>query len=525
MYYVVGSGPAAISCVQGLVAAGKKVTIIDSGISLEETRQNELLSLKETPYSEWSRDSTSFLRQGMSSGTSGIPLKLAYGSDYPYRYATGAIDIDCRQVETKPSYARGGLSTVWGSATMPYRQEDIEDWPLRIGDLEAGYRAVLGWMPLSACTDDLAKFFPLYTDKSIPLPRSRQASGLLADLKRNQKTLSAAGIHFGGSRIAVRANNTSTGPGCVTCGLCMYGCPYSLIYSSDQTLATLIKSGMVDYIPGVTVQSFEEKDNEVIVHAVSSDGGKKELRAERLFLAAGILNTTTILLRSLEMYDTDVTIQDSQYFLMPLLRLKGTAGVIHERLHTLSQLFLEVFDNDISPYSIHLQTYTYNDLFLDPILAILGPLKRFFPLEAFLGRLLLFQGYLHSKHSASISTSLERTKDGDRLILQVKPNSDTSRMVKKLSMKFAKLVPKTGLIPLIPMIQMGMPGRGFHSGGSFPMRLDPIHGQSDLHGRPQGLKLVHAVDSTILPSIPATTITYTVMANAYRIGASISSVV
>jgi choline dehydrogenase-like flavoprotein len=29
---------------------------------------------------------------------------------------------------------------------------------------------------------------------------------------------------------------------------------------------------------------------------------------------------------------------------------------------------------------------------------------------------------------------------------------------------------------------------------------------------------VHAVDATVLPSIPATTITLTVMANAHRIG-------
>jgi len=32
------------------------------------------------------------------------------------------------------------------------------------------------------------------------------------------------------------------------------------------------------------------------------------------------------------------------------------------------------------------------------------------------------------------------------------------------------------------------------------------------------MRRIHAIDSTILPSIPATTITYTVMANAYRIG-------
>ena len=37
-------------------------------------------------------------------------------------------------------------------------------------------------------------------------------------------------------------------------------------------------------------------------------------------------------------------------------------------------------------------------------------------------------------------------------------------------------------------------------------------------GRPQGWSRVHAVDASVLPSVPATTITFSVMANAHRIG-------
>jgi len=70
---------------------------------------------------------------------------------------------------------------------------------------------------------------------------------------------------------------------------------------------------------------------------------------------------------------------------------RGTADVMREPLHTLAQIFVEIFDSSISPYSIHLQTYTYNELFRAPVLAALGPFRKIFPLEAFLGRLLLFQ--------------------------------------------------------------------------------------------------------------------------------------
>ena len=41
--------------------------------------------------------------------------------------------------------------------------------------------------------------------------------------------------------------------------------------------------------------------------------------------------------------------------------------------------------------------------------------------------------------------------------------------------------------------------------------------ESDVLGRPHGLSRIHLVDSTTFPTIPSTTITFTVMANAHRI--------
>ena len=50
------------------------------------------------------------------------------------------------------------------------------------------------------------------------------------------------------------------------------------------------------------------------------------------------------------------------------------------------------------------------------------------------------------------------------------------------------------------------------------MREKPGAFESDRLGRPHGWSRVHAVDATVLPSVPATTITFSVMANAHRIG-------
>ncbi len=73
------------------------------------------------------------------------------------------------------------------------------------------------------------------------------------------------------------------------------------------------------------------------------------------------------------------------------------------------------------------------------------------------------------------------------------------------------------LLPLTPFARVGAPGSSFHCGGTFPMREHPRELETDVLGRPAGLRRVHLVDASVFPSIPATTITFSAMANAHRI--------
>jgi choline dehydrogenase-like flavoprotein len=76
---------------------------------------------------------------------------------------------------------------------------------------------------------------------------------------------------------------------------------------------------------------------------------------------------------------------------------------------------------------------------------------------------------------------------------------------------------RTVFVP--PLMKLANPGSEAHCGGSFPMRKAPHDClDSDTLGRPFGWARVFAVDSSVLPSIPGTTLAFSVMANAYRIG-------
>jgi hypothetical protein len=182
----------------------------------------------------------------------------------------------------------------------------------------------------------------------------------------------------------------------------------------------------------------------------------------------------------------------------------------------LSQLFIELNRPEISRHGVHLQLYTYSDIIGQAVRKSLGPLKGFAPLIE--ERLVIVQGYLHSDESPAITMTLKRDGEKDFLQLAAQPNPATRRTVKKVLRELLSQTRRLGGIVVPPMLQLAEPGRGFHCGGSLPMRASPGKFESDPLGRPHGWLRVHAVDASVLPGIPATTITFSVMANAHRIG-------
>jgi choline dehydrogenase-like flavoprotein len=99
-------------------------------------------------------------------------------------------------------------------------------------------------------------------------------------------------------------------------------------------------------------------------------------------------------------------------------------------------------------------------------------------------------------------------------------NEATRPLLRKLMRKLLRHTRSLGAVPLAPLLRVGLPGQGFHTGGSFPMRDRPGAFETDVLGRVAGLARIHAVDATVFPTIPATTITLTAMANAHRIGSA-----
>jgi choline dehydrogenase-like flavoprotein len=214
-----------------------------------------------------------------------------------------------------------------------------------------------------------------------------------------------------------------------------------------------------------------------------------------------------------------VLLRQSDHFLLPLLLRGFTGRVASERLHTLSQVFVEILDRSLSPHGVHLQLYTYNDLYprvardrLGPLYPLVAPL-----VDRLIDRLVMVKGYLHSDDSAAIRASLDRRSGRPVLRLEAVPSRRSRRVIRGAAALVRRSRACLGARPIRLGLRVGRPGSGAHVGGSFPMRRRPAELESDLLGRPVGFERVHVVDATVFPTLPAAPPTLTIMANAFRI--------
>ena len=521
-FIVIGSGSAAIAATHALVNHGKKVTILDAGTQLDSERRSIVDRMASLEPTAWATEDLAAVVGDRSVSNDAVHSKLSYGSAYSFDTRSSALDIHWGKHEGfNHSLAKGGLSNVWGSSLLPYRQADLSNWPITLKDLEPHYRAVMDFVPGTGIKDDLEDILPSYSTQNNPLAPSRQGQSLLEDLETKKLSLRKSGIFFGRSRLAIRATGDLTHRACAKCALCLSGCPYSLIYSSAQTLEEFIQNGSVHYLQDHLVEKFEQFGDEVIVTGRNlSNNTPFTYRAERVFVAAGVLPTAKIVLNSLQAFDTPIELLDSQYFIYPLLRLEMIDGVETEKMQTSSQAFLEIDEKKISDHLIHLQIYGYSS-FLHHELGrtfLKWPLKFKFFRRHFLGRLLIAQGFIHSKESGSLLLTLKKSATGKTsLEVQAQRSGKTFATVLKIGWKLATQTLNLRAIPLLPGLKYPNPGSGYHSGGTFPMRDQPTALETDVLGRLHGAGRVHLVDSSVLPSIPATSITFSAMANAHRI--------
>ena len=505
MDLVVGSGPSGVAAASALLEAKREVTMLDIGREPPEAARDLATVLAAVSPADWTPLERKRLR-GEPAGADPA-RKLAFGSDFAYLSPREA-GLEQKGVRALVSGAKGGLSAVWGASVLPFPEDEIRDWPVDPSELRPHYERAAALLGVSGARDRLEPLFPYHAPPKEPLPLSLQGKAVLARLDGRAESLAAAGFTTG------RARHAASGAACRNAGTCLSGCVYGAIWCASSAVDALSKRPGFRYVSNARAVGYELRDEGVRVHVAREGASRATFDGDRLFLALGPLATARLVCASLGPPPEPLALLTQPYFVLPVMLREKPAGAPEPGAHTLAQLFLELRDPAISPRLAHLQLYGWNEV-----------MERKLPrlLRALAPRLMAFQAYLHSDHGVPVKVVPWGRGEDVKLELRAGTRAQAVAAARAVVKKLSAHGEELGFTSLTPLWRLGKPGEGNHVGGLFPMRSRPGPWETDRAGRLGGKGPVHLVDASVLPSLPATTFTYAVMANASRIATEASA--
>ncbi|MGR9250430.1 FAD-dependent oxidoreductase [Rhizobium leguminosarum] len=489
-FIIIGSGPAGVSAAFPLIAAGRRVLMLDGGDdagSQEESRSVRVLG-----------SNLESLRKDDGSSPK-LQTPAARGILEPFRRQSGITGDGFIPIG---SLARGGLSNIWGAQISYLDAEDIADWPIDIASLQRSYERVANRIGISSNAD-----FTTCAHGEPVLPLGATAADVL---HRHQ----AAKPADGSFRLfpAVNAILSEARPGRAACDLrgdCLYGCPSGAIYNSRQDLLLLRKSPHFRLIDNMQAMSLTRSSGWTVGTA---DGSS--FSAPRIILAAGVLGTAALLADLLPFGEQGLRLLNSPTLAVPLLcptRLLRSPTPTH----SLAQLGLSLrYGSGASDY-VTGAIYEVGTL---PAQSFVNrmPLGRKAGRAAFEligGSLLVATIYYPGDQSHSYIRRDETAGKG--LTVRGGFAEGFGLRAEALKKMLRREWKRLRLIQL-PGASLAEPGIDAHFAGTLPMgAAGPFgtssDGEMNLH---PGL---YVVDGSILPDLSSKYVTMTIMANADRI--------
>ncbi len=519
---IVGSGPSALGALEAFIEKGIKPTILDVGFSPSKTLNSEDnfydLKKREPISKELISNSTpqvierTLLNQELSPKLT-VPL-MEYATRLP-----DFINIYPKNFKPIISYGRGGLAAAWGAGVYKLTKIDEHILPFSVNELEKYYKKLEKKIPITGGNDDLTRFFGKLNEesKAYTLPLSPKAKILRMNYIKKRKKLNEKGFYLGAPRLAVDINSLTNQDGKFKADE-LVNPEQKGVYNPFSTIEKYIKEGKVQYLSGIFVESFEEKNDYVIIRAKSvKDKRKLTLKTRYLILAAGTINTSAIVLRSRKDYKKELRLIDNPLIQFPLIFPKFISSKIDKYSFGMTQLNF-IYEN---------KKYNYIQ---GSIIELNFPIRSYFlsifPLSMkanvqlvkyFLTSMLAVFAFLPVKESSSMAKLRLGAKD--EIIIEFNSLIDYPRELNKVFSLFRSLGAfTTKFFSRIPLL-----GSGIHYAGTLPSRRksdDPY--STDINGKLNKTKRIFIVDGSIIPALPSKNITFTLMANSYRIGDYIS---
>ena len=472
---VIGSGLSALGCILGLVKNHKKVLCIDASNKDLENLGKE------------NNKNVIFCKQG-------LPLRKI-----DKKFTKGKF---FNPIEVMEKYFYGGLSNIWGANALRPLPNDFDEWPIPYSSLKPYFEKCETIMNISHFDDTLSEELGI-DKKKFNNSKKNLFSDFIKNFLSNYKKKNNKFFH-GLARLTLEEK-------CQISENSFFGCKDENIFNSKNEIKRLVKENKIEFKSNMILKKINLKNKKI---ELNFEGDQKTvITTNKLFLGTGPINTPRIILNSLKSKKS-LIIKESQSFFIPCIYI-GKNFDYKKKHHTLSQAQI-VFNSKEKN-----KKNTYYEIKYDYKLINLILKKKYgfvnYLIPNFLKkRLFVITGFINS-----IESDFEGEIRNDKVKLKIIKKENIIHYNRKKILNELKTLEKNfSFIAIKPLLKFGLFGRGFHLGGSLPMKKKSFK-KDILFTNPNGefsaMRNVFIIDSSNFNNIPASGFSLTIMANAFRI--------
>ena len=515
---VVGSGPGGVNASAPLIAAGKRVLMLDYGN--EDRRYAPLIPHE--PFSTVRRTDMNQHRYFIGDGFEGVPFggvrvgaQLTPPRAHIMRDTPELQPVDAVDFAVGMSLARGGLGAGWSAGVFPFTDDELRDMGLSVAAMQPHYDAVAERIGVCGPGEDLERFFPMSPTVMPALDVDVNAETILARYERKHADLNAKGFYMGRPRLAVcTRQHRGRGPHGYL-DLEYWADMDRSVYRPQWTLDELLQAPSFTYLNRRIVQTFREDGDQVTVDVAREDGVVESHVARALVLAAGTFGSARIVLRSLDRYETRIPMVCNAYAYVPMLNMSMLRRAPRDRRYSLAQLTAMV---ELPGRVLQSQVFSYRSLLTFKLMKE-APiayrearkiLQLLMPTFAVLG-------IHHEDRPRAEKYCMLHRGTPDRLEVDYRQSPEEEQTQHRDERTLLGFFRKLGCIPLKTI----RPGHGssLHYGGTFPIVPQGNDALTcDGTSRLRATRAVYLADGSVFPWLPPKGLTFNIMANADRVG-------